>query len=116
MSEQEMKSFAEFWPYYVGEHSQPGTRTLHYAGTMTGLAIAATLLARGRWRWLPVAFIPGYAAAWAAHFLIEKNRPATFRHPLWSFLADHKMLALRLAGKMDAEVERVMESATRNRP
>ena len=110
MSEQEMKSFEEFWPYYVTEHSKEGTRALHYAGTMTGLAIAATLLARGKWRWLPLAFIPGYAAAWAGHYLIEKNRPATFKHPLWSFLADHKMLALMLAGKMETEVVSAIEA------
>ena len=114
MSKQEMKSFAEFWPYYVAEHSQPGTRALHYAGTIVGLTCAAVFVARGKWRWLPVAFVPGYAAAWAAHFLIEKNRPATFQHPLWSFLADQKMLALMLAGKMEAEVERVMNQAPRN--
>ena len=114
MAEQEMKSFAEFWPYYVREHSQPGTRALHYAGTMTGLTCAAALVAKGRWRWLPLAFVPGYAAAWAAHFLIEKNRPATFKHPLWSFLADQKMLALMLAGKMEAEVERVLHQESRS--
>ena len=108
MAEEEMKTFAEFWPYYVAEHSQPGTRALHYAGTTAGLACAAALLARGKWRWLPLAFIPAYAAAWAGHFLIEKNRPATFKHPLWSFLGDHKMLALKLAGRMETEVERAI--------
>lgn len=113
MSEREIKTFEEFWPFYVAEHSQPGTRALHYAGTATGLTIAATLLAKGKWKWLPLAFIPGYAAAWAGHFLIEKNRPATFQYPLWSFLADQKMLALMLAGKMEAEVERLMNQASR---
>lgn len=103
-----MKSFEEFWPYYVREHSQRGTRALHCAGTLAGLACAAAFVARRKWRWLPLAFVPGYAAAWAGHYLIEKNRPATFQHPLWSFLADQKMLALILSGQMDAEVERVM--------
>jgi hypothetical protein len=116
MPEQEMKSFAEFWPYYVAEHSQPGTRALHYAGTIAGLTCAAVLAARGKWRWLPLAFVPGYAAAWAAHFLIEKNKPATFKYPLWSFLGDQKMLALKMAGKMEAEVERVMSKPARNEP
>lgn len=111
MSEQEMKSFDEFWPYYVAEHSRKGTRALHYAGTLTGLACVAAFVARGKWKWLPLAFLPGYAAAWAGHFLIEKNRPATFQYPLWSFLADQKMLALMLTGKMEAEVERVMNQS-----
>ena len=101
-----MRSFAEFWPYYVSEHSQPATRALHAAGTITGTALLLALLARGKWRWLPLAFVPGYAAAWAGHFFVEHNRPATFKHPLWSFLADYKMVGLMLAGRMDEEVER----------
>ena len=103
---QEMNSFAEFWPYYVNEHSQPTTRALHAAGTITSTAIALTLLARGKWRWLPLALVPGYAAAWAGHYFVEHNRPATFKHPLWSFLADYKMVGMMLAGRMSEEVER----------
>jgi hypothetical protein len=106
MSRQEMKSFNEFWPHYVAEHSKPATRALHAVGTTAGLACAAALLARGKWRLLPLAFIPGYAAAWAGHFFVEHNRPATFEHPLWSLIADYKMIALMLAGKMEEEVER----------
>jgi hypothetical protein len=113
MSEQEIKSFEEFWPYYVAEHSQPATRALHFAGTATALACATALLASQRWKWLPMALIPGYAAAWVGHFLVEKNRPATFKYPLWSFLADQKMFGLMLAGKMQQEVERVQAEGTR---
>src|SRR5712691_4140863 len=99
MSKQRFNSFEEFWPYYVAEHSKPVTRTLHALGTTAGLALLATCIARGRWKLLPLAFIPGYGAAWIAHFFIEKNRPASFDYPLWSFVADHKMLGLMLAGK-----------------
>lgn len=102
----ELQSFAEFWPHYVNEHSQPATRALHAVGTLTALACAGLLIARGKWRWLPLALVPGYGAAWAAHFFVEHNRPATFEHPLWSFVADYKMVALMCAGRMDAEVER----------
>lgn len=103
----DFKSFAEFWPYYVAEHSKRGTRALHVAGTAIGTACALALIITGRWRLLPLAFVPGYAAAWAGHFLIEHNRPATFKHPLWSFIGDYRMLALTLAGRMDREIERV---------
>ena len=106
----EIKSFEEFWPFYVAEHSRAATRALHFAGTAAGLATAAALAAGGKWKWLPLALIPGYAAAWAGHFLVEKNRPATFKYPLWSFMADQKMFALMLAGRMDEEVERVMQN------
>jgi len=101
----EFQSFEEFWPYYLSEHSRPETRALHAAGTTVGSACAVVLLATGRWRWLPLALIPGYGAAWLSHFLIEKNRPATFQYPLWSFMGDYKMLALMIAGKLDEENE-----------
>jgi hypothetical protein len=106
MTGQELKSFADFWPHYLAEHSQPNTRLLHAAGTLTSTTLAVALLASGRWRWLPAALATGYAVAWASHFLIEHNRPATFKHPLWSFAADYKMVALMLTGKMKSNDER----------
>jgi hypothetical protein len=107
MIEHEIKSFEEFWPYYVAEHSQPATRALHFAGTATALALAATLSLSGKWKWLPMSLVPGYAAAWAAHFLVEKNRPATFKYPLWSFMADQKMFGLMITGRMEDEIHRI---------
>jgi hypothetical protein len=108
MSEQPFKSFEEFWPYYLAEHSQPATRALHAMGTTAAVTCAAALIAKRKWKLLPLALIPGYGAAWLAHFFIEKNKPATFDYPLWSFIADYKMVGLMLVGKMDAEIERVL--------
>ena len=107
MSEHEIKSFEEFWPFYIAEHSLPTTRALHFAGTATALACVAALAANRKWKWLPVALVPGYAAAWVGHFFIEKNRPATFKFPLWSFMADQKMFSLMLTGKMEEEIKRI---------
>ena len=108
MGDTRFNSFEEFWPYYVAEHSQPATRTLHALGTSASVACALTLVARRKWKLLPLALVPGYGAAWLAHFLIERNKPATFDYPLWSFIADYKMIGLMASGKMDAEVERVL--------
>lgn len=94
------KSFAEFWPFYLAEHSKPGTRLLHLLGTTVGLATAAYFIASGRWWLFPLGLIPGYGCAWMAHFLIEKNKPATFQYPLWSFMGDYKMIALMLTGRL----------------
>lgn len=102
-----MESFEEFWPHYVAEHSKPATRTLHAIGTTAGLACAIALISRRKWKWLPLALIPGYGAAWASHFLIEKNRPATFDHPLWSFMGDYRMIGLMLTGRMEEELARL---------
>jgi len=101
MTNPKFNSFSDFWPYYLGEHSKPATRFLHGIGTLMALGFAILLVAIGKWWLLPLALIPGYAFAWPAHFFIEKNRPATFTHPLWSFMGDWKMLALMLAGKLE---------------
>lgn len=111
-----MRTFREFWPHYVREHSRAGTRLLHAAGTLSSTLMLVALVATGRWRWLPAALVVGYASAWAGHFFIEGNRPATFRHPLWSFAADYKMVALMLAGRMDAEVARAHAPQTDGDP
>jgi hypothetical protein len=100
MSTRQYNSFSEFWPYYLAEHSKPATRMLHCAGTIIAMGFVVLLTAIGRWWLFPVALIPGYAFAWAGHFFIEKNRPATFTYPLWSFMGDWKMLALMLTGRL----------------
>jgi len=102
----EPRSFEEFWPVYVVAHSQPLTRVFHSVGTLAGWAVLVTAIVLGRpWLLLAALAVP-YALAWFSHFFVEHNRPATFGHPLWSWLADQKMVAMVLAGKMDKEVER----------
>jgi len=100
MNEERYKSFTEFWPFYVSEHSQPGTRVMHFIGTTIGVALVIYLIAIGKWWLFLLGFVPGYGCAWLAHFLIEKNRPATFKYPLWSRIADYKMLGLMRTGRM----------------
>lgn len=100
------RTFSEFWPHYVLAHRHPATRIFHLAGTLLGWAIflAAIFLLRP-WLLLAALAVP-YALAWFSHFFIERNRPATFGHPLWSWLADQKMVAMVLAGRMEGEVKR----------
>jgi hypothetical protein len=100
-------SFAEFWPFYLSEHSRPATRLLHLIGTTAGIALIVYFIAIGKWWLFILGFVPGYGCAWLAHFLIERNKPATFKYPLWSFMGDYKMIALMLTGRMGDEVRRL---------
>lgn len=85
-------SFREFYPFYLGEHRNPVSRRLHVFGTLAMLAITALAVATRQWRLLPAGVVVGYACAWVGHFVFEKNRPATFRHPLYSLRGDFTML------------------------
>ncbi len=94
-------NWSEFWPHYLAEHSRPGTRAMHYAGTL--LAVVFIGLSFVSPWFLLGALVTGYLFAWLGHFLIEHNRPATFRYPFKSFLSDWRMASLFLVGKIRQE-------------
>lgn len=93
-------SFREFYPYYLGEHRNRTSRRLHFIGSCGALAFAVVALVTGNAWWLLAALACGYALAWVGHFFFEKNRPATFRHPLYSFAGDWVMFRDILAGRI----------------
>jgi hypothetical protein len=98
----EFKSFTEFYPYYMREHSNLVCRKLHFIGTCGVIALALLFFFTGIISVL--FFIPfmGYGFAWTGHFFFEKNRPATFKYPFYSLLADFKMFWEILTGKVRA--------------
>ncbi|MFN3943625.1 MAG: Mpo1-like protein [Allosphingosinicella sp.] len=99
------RTFQEFWPFYLREHSRPKTRAFHYAGTTLVVLIAVAAVATGNW-WLLLAMpVAGYAFAWASHAAIERNRPATFTYPAWSLRADFKMWWYWLTGRIGRELD-----------
>lgn len=79
------RSFGEFYPYYRAEHSNRTGRRRHFAGASTGLLLLAAALGTGAWRLVPAAVAAGDLYAWIGHFFFEKNRPATFTCPPYSF-------------------------------
>lgn len=100
MTEKEFKSFQQFWPFYMSEHSDRTNRRVHFVGTLGvfGFLITTILDQDPAWLWgMPLC---GYGFAWFGHFIIEKNRPATFKHPFWSLRGDFKMFFKILTGKM----------------
>jgi hypothetical protein len=136
-------SFSSFYPFYLSQHSERGTKALHVAGTFcvaaacareprlvaslaaaiafgtatfpflrrfeSGVAEAFFAVAAytvvGRSLRTPAAYLAGapavaYFFAWISHFVIEKNRPATFIYPTFSLLGDFRMFAEILTGRL----------------
>ncbi|WP_449434364.1 Mpo1-like protein [Pseudomonas putida] len=87
----QFRSFAEFYPYYLGEHSNPTCRRLHFVGTSLVIALLAYAIGSGKWLLLLAVPLCGYGFAWVGHFFFEKNRPATFTYPLYSLIGDFAM-------------------------
>lgn len=102
-----IQTFEEFWPFYVSQHRKHGTRVMHFAGTTLGFLFLADAVATGRPIFVLWGLVAAYGLAWAGHLFIEKNRPATFQYPFFSFLGDMKMYGLMWRGKMTAEVVRL---------
>jgi hypothetical protein len=101
MAERTYKTFDEFWPYYLREHSGQRTRAIHYAGTALVIAAAIALVLTGNWWWLFAMPLAGYGFAWFAHFFVEKNRPATFTYPWWSLRSDFRMFFLAMSRRLE---------------
>ena len=97
-------TYDEFWLRYLRAHSSARTRAMHYVGSV--LSVAALVLAAFDWRWLIAAPVIGYAFAWTAHVAIERNRPETFGHPLWSLLSDYRMLVLAVRCRLSPHLHR----------
>jgi hypothetical protein len=93
------RTFEEFWPFYLSEHSNRLNRRLHFIGTLGVLLIVIAAVINLRWSYLIWAPLIGYSFAWIGHFIVEKNRPATFKFPLWSLRGDFRMFRWMLQGK-----------------
>ncbi|MBX2994985.1 MAG: DUF962 domain-containing protein [Bdellovibrionaceae bacterium] len=90
--EKRFRTFREFYPFYLSEHASSKNRALHFAGLFT--ALSWVFLCAGIWErpglaW--AAIVIGYGAAWLGHFVLEKNKPATFQYPLYSLMGDFRM-------------------------
>jgi hypothetical protein len=99
ISAERHKSLKEFFPYYLSEHQNPTSRTLHFIGTaLIALWVLLAIVTRNAW-WLVLVPVGGYGFAWVGHAFFERNRPATFKYPFYSLASDFILFWRLLTGK-----------------
>jgi hypothetical protein len=93
------QSFSEFYPFYLSQHQHPICIKLHYVGSCVALASLFYALFSSQFIFVFFALVSGYSFAWIGHFFFEKNKPATFNYPLYSFMGDWVMFYQAITGK-----------------
>jgi hypothetical protein len=106
MQDTRIPTYQEFWPFYLKEHSKKETRTWHFYGSNLALIFLLCLIVTLKPVFFLLGLLSGYGFAWYSHFKIEKNRPATFKYPWWSFISDWRMWYMTLTGKLDSELKK----------
>jgi len=100
MNNTKFNSFKEFYPFYLSEHSKKSTKILHMIGSILVIFILLYSINNQDWSKLYYLPITGYGFAWIGHFFFEKNKPATFKYPIYSFIGDWVMLKDIIIGKV----------------
>ena len=95
-----MKTFDDFYPIYLSEHSNRTNRQLHFIGTTLGFIQFILFLITQIWYFLPLGIVTGYSFAWVGHFFFELNKPASFKKPLYSLMGDYVMWKDVVTGKI----------------
>ncbi len=91
MSDKKYKNFKEFYPFYLSEHSNKTCRILHVIGSSLVIALLIYAIVIQQYKLLLLLPVIGYGFAWVGHYVFEKNTPATFKYPLYSFIGDWVM-------------------------
>ena len=94
-----IRSFKDFYPFYLEQHNSSSNKLFHFIGTSISIIFLFKLFVSLNLIYLLFALIAGYGFAWVGHFFIEKNKPATFSYPLYSLIADYKMFFEIVIGK-----------------
>ena len=97
--EKRYTNFKDFYPYYLSEHSHKTTKLLHFIGTSIPLYFLFNFFRTFDFVYIILSLLSGYGFAWVSHFFIEKNKPATFKYPFYSFIGDHLMFIEIIMGK-----------------
>ena len=100
MTKQRIETYEEFYKLYLQQHSNTICRLLHVIGTTIVIALTLTAIYHRQPKLFIMVPLAGYGFAWIGHLFFQKNKPATFKYPLWSLKSDFRMYFDILSGKL----------------
>lgn len=95
-----IRQYDKFYEFYLTEHRNMMSRRLHFTGSAIGLYLLTRAIKQKKSKYIPVGIVAGYACAWVGHFVFEKNKPASFKQPVYSFISDWRMFSDVLRGRL----------------
>ena len=95
-----IENYHDFYKFYLTEHRHIMSRRLHVAGSCVGLLCLSRAVLKRKPQYVLYGLAAGYACAWIGHFIFEKNKPASFKQPLYSFISDWRMLSDVVRGRL----------------
>src|SRR5262249_51063743 len=104
-----ISTFSDFWPLYLRAHRSRASQALHLGGLLLSVALGAALVSCGMVFFLVLAVVPAQIGAALGHKLSPRKERAVEDHPDWAALADLKMCALMLTGRLKREMAQFVE-------
>ncbi len=98
-----IKNYHEFYRFYLTEHRDITSRRLHAVGSSVGIYFFSKAIRQRKAKYIAYGLVSGYACAWVGHFIFEKNKPASFKQPLYSFISDWRMLSDVVRGNLSLQ-------------
>lgn len=95
-----IRDYSEFYRFYLTEHRDITSRRLHAVGSSLGIYFFTKAIRQRKLKYVALGLVSGYACAWVGHFVFEKNKPASFKQPLYSFISDWRMLSDIIRGNL----------------
>jgi hypothetical protein len=105
MSKKEFRSLKEFYPFYLSEHKNKTSRSLHFIGTLLLILVFVSIVISNKWRYFWLIPLIGYGFAWIGHAFFERNKPATFQYPFYSLASDFLMFWDILNGNLKDKIK-----------
>ena len=98
-----IQDYSTFYRFYLTEHRNIMSRRLHVVGSSIGLYCVSKAIRQKKAKYVLYGLLAGYACAWVGHFVFEKNKPASFKQPVYSFISDWRMFSDVLRGHLSLQ-------------